>query len=118
MGLEGTVTLAIDFDHTICDTAHPVPGRRMGGPMLGSKEALEKLKREGHYILIHSCNRPKIIREWLEWYKIPFDAIWGENPADCGHKPVASYYVDDRAIRFVTWQQTLDDLRTLANKTR
>ena len=94
------MVVAIDFDGTIHDYKNPKEGRRMGPPFEGTLEALTALRAAGHKIIIHSCNRPKVIRDWMEWYKIPFDYIWGESPGDYGQKPVADWYVDDRAIPF------------------
>jgi len=99
------MTLAIDFDYTIHDNAHPVPGRKMGPPMPGAKEALELFKRHGHEIIIHSCNNPRVIRDWMLYWQVPFDSIWTE-PG----KPIADFYIDDRAFRFTSWSQTLEDI--------
>lgn len=102
-------TIAIDFDRTIC-SRKPDPGHRLGPPTEGCKEALELLKGSGYFILIHSCNRPEVIKPWMEYFKIPYDSIWGESPSDCGRKPVADWYVDDRAIRFFNWNTTLSQI--------
>jgi hypothetical protein len=96
--------LAIDFDEVIHDMAHPVPGRKMGPPMPGVKDALETLVSLGHTILIHSCNNTTVIREWMKYWQIPFHSIIE------GHKPVADVYIDDKALRFETWPKTLMEL--------
>jgi hypothetical protein len=101
-------TLAIDFDDTIHDRQNPKPGRRMGEPLPGAKETIEALRARGWYILIHSCNRPEVIRDWMQYYQIPYDAIWGASPGDLGQKPAADWYIDDRAICFTTWEDVLE----------
>lgn len=74
----------------------------MGPPMPGAKEALEALRTAGHTILIHSCLRPSVIADWMAYYRIPYSSIWqGQG------KPVANYYLDDRAIRFEAWTPEL-----------
>ena len=100
--------LAIDFDRVLHSTDTPVPGRKMGPPILHAQEAICALRDIGYQIMVHSCNDPKVIEKWMEYYKIPHDGIWVGNG-----KPVASAYVDDRAVRFVDWQRTLGDLYEL-----
>ena len=99
------MVLAVDFDHTIQDNDHPVPGRRMGPPMPGAKEAMERLHRLGHQVIIHSCNRSKVIADWMQYYQIPYHSIW-----DQPGKPVADRYIDDKGLHFESWEQTLREL--------
>lgn len=99
------LVLAIDFDHTIADTAHPIEGRKMGPPIEGAKEALSQIRAAGHKIIIHSCNNPKAIRDWMAYYEIPYHYIWDEKG-----KPICDYYIDDRAITFTTWQEVITKL--------
>ena len=95
-------TIACDFDGVIHDWAHPKPGRKMGLPMPGTKEALELLKSAGYTIMIHSCNRPQVIKDFMSYYQLPYDSIWeGQG------KPVADAYLDDKGLRFENWNETL-----------
>jgi hypothetical protein len=105
--------IALDFDGTLCD--HAFPG--IGEIKPGVKDAVERLRSLGFYILIWSCrtshwdynifggnpSQPALERErvkemiaWLDANEIPYDEI------DDGSrgKPLADFYVDDRAIRF------------------
>lgn len=107
LGLEGSVILALDFDHVICDRAHPELGHKLGPPMPYAKEMITSLHKKGHYILIHSCNRPEVIAKWMAHFEIPYNSIW----RDAG-KPIADFYVDDRAVRFTSWAELGDDPRT------
>lgn len=94
---------AIDFDGVIHDCDHPVEGRHMGPPVPGTQAALRRLKQQGYKILIHSCNRPKVIRDFMTYYELPYDSIWEEQG-----KPVADFYVDDKAITFLSWSRFLE----------
>lgn len=99
-------TLAIDFDGVIHDKDHPIEGRRMGGPIDGSKEALIRLKQLGYRIVIFSvwADKPKVISDWMNYYQVPFDEI-------TNIKPQAKYYIDDKAIRFQNWHDTLEQIK-------
>ncbi len=44
--------LAIDFDGVIHDFKNPIEGRRMGAPIEGTKEALDKFKSKGYKIIV------------------------------------------------------------------
>jgi hypothetical protein len=97
--------VAIDFDHTIHDTAHPKEGRRMGEPLPGVAEALSKFKEYGYRIVIHTVwsgeERHKAIGDWFAFYNLPYDEI-------TNIKPKADAYIDDKAIRFEgDWSKVL-----------
>ena len=96
--------LAIDFDDVIHWRANPKPGRKMGPPMEGAQEALTELMLQGHTIIIHSCNRPSVIADWTAFYGIPYSTI-------TNIKPIADWYIDDKALRFVSWEQTMRDIQ-------
>lgn len=106
-------TIAVDFDGTICEFDYP----RIGKPKLGVKEALTMLRGLGYRIMIYSCRtchwhydifggdpkQPTMERitvkqmiEYLDRNDIPYDLI------DDGSrgKPLADFYIDDKAIRF------------------
>ena len=77
----------------------------MGLPMPGTEEALKVLHECGYRIIIHSVrgDRPDHIQKWMEYYKLPYDEITRV-------KPAAHVYVDDKAIRFTSWSQTLNEI--------
>lgn len=95
--------LAIDFDGVIHDIKHPVPGRRMGPPMDGAKEALDEFASEGYKIIIFTVragtkSSVKAVEDWLNYYIIPFDEV-------TNIKPNADVFIDDRAIHFISWKK-------------
>lgn len=98
--------LAIDWDRTLHDADHPVPGRKLGPPLPGAKDALIHLVESGHTVIIHSCGRPSVIADWLAYFEIPYSSLW------CGEgKPQADCYIDDRGLHHVSWEHTMDELR-------
>ena len=92
----------VDFDGVLHDIKHPVPGRRMGPPIVGAKEGMEKLKARGNKLIIFSVRASnesgkKVISNWMEYYGIPFVGI-------TNIKVNADWIVDDRAIHFSSWE--------------
>lgn len=100
--------IACDFDHTINRNDSKLPDERYSKPYEGAKDALIKLREDGHKVMIFSCNNPKWIKEWLDHWEIPFDYIWE------GAKPVCDAYIDDRGVGFRgDWKATLKDVNEL-----
>lgn len=115
-------TIVVDLDGTICEHAFPA----FGPPIAGAREALQRLKQAGYWIIIHSVrtssyyvkqgvykpeiNSPEAVSAYLLDHEIPFDEIWMQD------KPVAIAYIDDRGIRLVgnrqqsNWQDIADAL--------
>ena len=96
-------TLAIDIDHTLCQSeGHE--SYQEATPIEGAREALSQLRENGWHIILHTArhfNHWKVTRAWLEEYGFEYDEIvYG--------KPPARYYIDDRAMRFEgNWEETL-----------
>ena len=101
------MTLAIDFDMVLHQKDQPLPGRKMGPPVAGAKDALTQLMRDGHTVIIHSCFSANAIANWMAWYEIPYSSIW-----QGAGKPEADYYIDDKGLRFESWEQVMRDLET------
>jgi hypothetical protein len=100
--------LAIDFDDTIHDRQHPLPNKRMGAPLPGAVEALETLAEQGNTIIVHTVmattgSGTKAVQDWLEFYDVPHHGV-------TAIKPQADWYIDDKAIRHVDWNNTLQEL--------
>jgi len=112
------MTIAVDFDGVI----HRYGKGWNGGeiydkPVNGVREALQKLRNEGHKIYIFSVrtntifhkkdkmDQEKMMKAWLEENQIPYDKIWTFG------KPMADIFIDDRAIGFKgNWDETLNDV--------
>ncbi len=94
--------LAIDFDGVIHNHANPIPGRRMGPPIEGAREALEKFVAQEYEIIIFSVwahdAGATTIEAWMNYYQIPFHQI-------TNIKPKADLYLDDHAQKFISWDQ-------------
>lgn len=99
--------LAIDFDGVIHDNKNPIEGKRMGPPIVGAKEALQQMRETGEAIIIFCVWANdygwKVIHDWMEFYQIPFDDITNV-------KPQADVYIDDKALKFESWEQIKKDL--------
>ncbi|MFH1404238.1 MAG: hypothetical protein ABIH11_08225 [Candidatus Altiarchaeota archaeon] len=64
--------------------------------------ALRKLKTK-YRIILHTArgeDKRIVTQRWLEMHDIPYDELVLD-------KPYAMYYIDDRAIRFKDWGETL-----------
>ena len=123
-------TIVVDLDGTICEHRFPA----FGEPIAGAREALQRLKDAGYYIVIHTVrtssyyrdnglydpevNSPEAVRAYLERHQIPFDEIWLPD------KPVAMAYIDDRGLRLVgdrqqsNWQKITETLLPETRKRR
>ena len=100
-------TIVVDLDGTICEHRFPA----FGEPIAGAREALQRLKSAGFWIIIHSVrtssyyeavgmyqpevNSLEAVSAYLKHYQIPFDEIWMHD------KPVAMAYIDDRGLRLI-----------------
>lgn len=115
-------SIAVDFDNTI---AHLEKFPAIGEPIPGVQEALQKLKDMGYEIVIYTCRAnsdqretsAEQVKEYLDQYKIPYDRISKGSEG----KPMALYYIDDRAIKFDNnWdavvQQIIKDKKNATKK--
>lgn len=101
-----------DIDGTIAETRKEKQFYWEVEPKEGAVESLQKLKEEGHYIILYtarnmetfSSNLGKInavqgpvLFDWLKKYEIPYDEIYFG-------KPSADVYIDDKGLKFETWK--------------
>lgn len=111
---ESKNTLCIDFDGVIHN--HNLgfhDGTIYGEPIRGSLEALKELSHK-YKIIIFTCkarpDRPlvnnktgtELVWEWLEKYNV--QQYVSEVTAT---KPIATAYIDDKAIRFENWDECI-----------
>ena len=114
------VTICIDFDGVIHESNKGFyNGKCYGNPINRTYEALKELS--GNYsLVIYTCkanpDRPlidgkngvELVWEWLEKHNMANyidDVVFG--------KPHALVYIDDKAIRFDSWEKALDDINNL-----
>lgn len=105
--------IAIDLDGTICPIKQDGQSYADLEPLPGAAERIRELRAAGHYIIIVTArnmatcesnlgkvmkNIGKITLDWLEQQGIEYDEIYFG-------KPNAHVYVDDRAVRFVSWDE-------------
>ena len=117
--------ICIDLDGTICE--HRKPGETYADvlPKPGAQEFIKALHEEGHTIIIHTArnmqtqghnvgkvvrNVGKITLEWLDLHNIVYDEIFFG-------KPNADITIDDRCLRFKSWDDVnFSLLKDLARK--
>ncbi len=97
------MTIAIDFDGTLCDGAYPA----IGDPMPGAAEVLAALHRQGHYIIVWTCRKGAALndaRAWLDRRGMKYHSINENNPLNITtyggdtRKVNADIYIDDRQL--------------------
>ena len=112
--------IAIDFDgviHNFDKGWHD--GTCYGEPLPGSLEALKNFSKKYNIIIFTAKakkNRPlvngktgtELVTEWLKKHDVLqyVKDITSE-------KPRARVYIDDNAYRFITWDETLNDLEDI-----
>ncbi len=92
--------ICVDFDGTLHDIAHPVPGRKMGPPMPGAVGAIKTLCMTHEVVVLTAQPRSAHITDWLFYYGFPRMQVTNV-------KPQADAYIDDKGIRFVDWHDCL-----------
>jgi hypothetical protein len=109
--------LAIDFDgviHTFDKGFHD--GTCYGAPIEGVHQALETLSKKYNLIvftakikkdrpLVNGKTGLELVEQWLSDHGLRqyISEITCEKPRAC-------YYIDDKAIEFVSWQETLEKI--------
>ena len=115
-----------DLDGTICYTRKQHESYLDVQPIPGAINTIQRLKKEGHYIIIMTArnmathrnnlgkiiaNQAPIVFEWLKKYEIPYDEIhFG--------KPLADFYIDDKAIRLENWESLNQTISSLTNNAK
>ena len=110
-------TISIDFDGVIHnDHLGWHDGTIYGDPIEGSLDAIKLLSKNYRLVLFTAKAKPdrplvdgktgaELIWKWLEKYNIKecFSEITAE-------KPRCLFYVDDKAIRFINWENALSSI--------
>ena len=109
----GVMRIAVDLDGVICPVKNPAESYAELEPLPGAAEMLRQLRKAGHEVIILTARHMKtcegnaglvlqrvgkITLDWLDRHGIEYDEIhFG--------KPNAEVYIDDRAIRFDSWEK-------------
>lgn len=97
-------TVCVDFDGVLNDYEGWRGPNYMYSPRPGAREFLLTLQ-ENYTVIIFSTRSPWKLREWLEYYHMPYDKIVSK-------KVPAVAYIDDRALRFEgNYHKVLHDLK-------
>ena len=106
-----TRVVAIDFDGVLGTYTGWRGWRHLGTPVEGAREAVQRLRSEGWRVILFSTRGCNELESWCEEHGFEVDGIncnpylQGQNPG----KPIATVYVDDRAIQFNgDWRDTVD----------
>jgi hypothetical protein len=103
--------IIIDLDGTIC-TEEKMFSRSLAKPIKKSIESVNSLFKAGHTIIIYSARNwieYEMTLNWLLIHKVKFhQLIMG--------KPQGDVWIDDRAIAFDNWENTLSILEKKLNK--
>lgn len=113
------MNIAVDLDGVIFEY-DPTDWRgveHFGKPVEGVIMALMLLQKAGHRIIVYTTRtnplvNPKypkeellrLVKEELDRQAIPYDFI------ETAGKPYAHLYIDDRALRFESWDQVLKEI--------
>ena len=105
-------TVCIDLDGVLADYDHYRGKHIVGEPLPGGQEAMMTL-HEKYWVVVLSAraNKPsgiEWIENWLRQHGIYFDEV-------TDRKPPAIAYVDDRAIKFINWRDTINKIEGLDN---
>jgi capsule biosynthesis phosphatase len=109
--------LCIDLDGVICELKKPGQDYSQVQPIPGAVEKVRQLRAAGHYIILMTARHMKTCSgnvgmvmarqgkttiDWLHKHGIEYDELhFG--------KPHADVYIDDNAVRFVSWSQIEPD---------
>lgn len=109
MGIQH-INICLDFDGVLHDQKNAPKGHRMGTPIDGALESVNRLLAEGHHLVVGTCRAntggPKHVQDWMAYFGFP--------PLEVtGIKPIAHCYIDDRALRFQNWIDTYHDIARL-----
>lgn len=99
------MNILIDMDGVIC-TEEKTYSRSLAKPIPGAREGIKKLRELGHQVVIYTARswaELEMTKHWLDANDITVDGI------HMG-KPIADKIIDDRAINFTNWSDTMDSL--------
>ena len=98
-------TLAVDFDGVIHEYSQGWNGGALGAIMPGARDALVRLNVKYRIVVFTARHDLKAVCDWLHEQRLDHLIADVTN-----RKPVAVAYLDDRAVRFISWEQALETL--------
>lgn len=114
-------TVAIDFDGPLHWYRHGwQDGTIYDDPTPGGFDAIRHLQ-ETYAVVVFTCRDTFQVADWLTGHGIPTaldlpgtSLFWNDRTTVLvtNRKPAAIAYIDDRGIRFTSWDQALTDLDT------
>jgi hypothetical protein len=102
--------IVLDIDGVIFEYDHYVKNE-WGTPIQDAKEMIDKLREKYNVILFTSRGedeKEKLI-EHLKQHEIEYDEL-------NMNKPIAEFYIDDRALRFDSWDKIDQDVKSLGER--
>lgn len=106
-GGKGRRRVAVDFDGVIHAYSRGwADGSIYDGPVPGAMQALAELQGLGLEVVIYTSREVTNIAVWLQEQQMAEGIILA--PVQITNlKPIASVYIDDRAVRFTDWERAL-----------
>lgn len=95
--------IAVDFDGTLHSGKFP----EIGLPMPYAIDVMQKLKNDGHYLILWTCRSGDQLTEAINWLRekdIPFDRVNDHNPeskryyGSNSRKVYAHLYIEDKQV--------------------
>lgn len=102
--------IIVDLDGTIC-TEEKMFSRSLAKPLEDAVTSINALYDQGHTIIIYSARtwmEFEMTTAWLKQNNIKYhQLIMG--------KPIGDVWIDDRAIRFTSWKEVMEQLKSGKN---
>jgi uncharacterized HAD superfamily protein len=100
--------IVVDLDGTICEEM-PTFEKALAKPKKRAIRYLNSLSKKGHFIIIYTARgwaEYNMTYSWLNEHSIPFDVLMMG-------KPIYDIWIDDRAIKFTSWDNIKCELDML-----
>lgn len=125
--LPSKMKIAVDLDGTLIEYGEWKGRENLGKALPGAHEAILKLYQEGHELILFTTrlhpgmcakdgvslkDEKKRIEEHLKAEGLGFFTEL------TGSKPLAEVYIDDRAVRHISWEGTLHELEAIQAKVK
>jgi len=112
-------TIAIDMDGVLLEYDAWRGMNHLGKPINHAVSSLQRLRDAGWRIVIYTARlnpesyREDLVSEYFRWIDEYLHACGFVYDSLTGMKPCAILYVDDRALRFISWFDTFEQINRL-----